>query len=449
MAITKEKLNTEKAATGEAELLKSHGAMGKWLGEIEQRLGDAEPVIKLIQDRAAEVFAKTGIPGRKDEEYKYTNIRKYLTEDFTARSGQIKISEEILKQHFQKDCINLVFINDFYAPQYSELQKLPQEIAAGDLYINKKGLQNAVVQNFNKLSGESKNPMALLNTALAGNGFYLFVRENYICKTPIHIVKVIAGENKSLINPRNLVSLQKNARLTLIESSYQVGSGKIFTNSLTELFAEENAVIENYILQDENAGSFHNDARFFSIGKGAKSSCVTITLNGSMIRNDASVLLHGEHAEAHLTGLFIVKDDDHTDNHTLMEHLSPNCSSKELYKGIIGDRATGVFNGKIYVHPQAQKTDAYQSNKNILMSDKASVNTKPQLEIYADDVRCSHGTTTGRLNEEALFYLESRGLNKHLAKKMLLQAFASEVCNAIGHEPFRTFIEQRIVEKLK
>ncbi|NNM95633.1 MAG: Fe-S cluster assembly protein SufD [Bacteroidia bacterium] len=449
MALTSEKSGKKRTVAGEDELFKNSGVAGKWLGEIEQRLGDTNPLIKHIQNNAAKEFARTGLPGRRDEDYKYTNIRQYLQEDFVARNGQENISVELIKPLLLNNSVNLVFINDKYVPGLSVTENLPEGIAAGDFYFNKDRVHDKAAQHFNKAAGESKNPMALLNTALAGNGFYIFVPKNFILDVPVHIIHIITGEVKSLYNPRNLVYLEENSQLTLIESYHTVGDCKqVFTNSLTELFVEDNAVLENYILQDEGAGSYHSDSRFLSIGRGGKSNCVTVSLNGIILRNDSNVLIHGEHAEAHLNGLFLLKGNDHTDNHTLVEHLAPNCSSKELYKGIIGDSATGVFNGKIYVHPEAQKTDAYQSNKNVLTGDKATIDTKPQLEIYADDVRCSHGTSTGKLNEEALFYLQSRGLNKQLAKKVLLQAFAKEVSNTIKNEAFRTFIEKKIQEKL-
>ncbi len=244
--------------------------------------------------------------------------------------------------------------------------------------------------------------------------------------------------------------LHKNAQLTLIESYCSIQqTGKVFTNSATEFYIEDNASLENYILQEENVLSNRNDVRHFTVNTGSKMNSVAISLDGGLVRNDPTVFINGENAEVHLNGLFLVKENHHTDNHTMVEHRAPNCFSNELYKGVIADNATGVFNGKILVYRDAQKTNAYQSNKNILMGDKSTINTKPQLEIYADDVRCTHGTTTGKLNEEALFYMRSRGLNEKLAKNILLQAFAKEVSNTIKCDSFRTLIEKRIEENIQ
>jgi Fe-S cluster assembly protein SufD len=197
-------------------------------------------------------------------------------------------------------------------------------------------------------------------------------------------------------------------------------------------------------LQEEDTIACQHNLRQVSVGQEAKYNCATVTLDGSMVRNDLNIAINGENAEVHMHGLFVVKDGNHVDNHTLVEHNVPNCFSNELYKGVIQNGGTGVFNGKIYVKQDAQKTNAYQSNKNILLGDNATMNTKPQLEIYADDVKCSHGTTTGRLDENALFYLQARGLNEELARKMLLGAFARQVSDAIEDQPFREYIEQRI-----
>jgi Fe-S cluster assembly protein SufD len=231
----------------------------------------------------------------------------------------------------------------------------------------------------------------------------------------------------------------------LIESFHSFNqTEKIFTNSLTEIFVDDGAKLENYILQEEGILSYRNDMRLITSGKGTYINNVNISLDGGLARNDTHVSIEGEGSESHLNGLFIAKANRHIDNHTLVEHRVPNCMSNELYKGIISDDGTGVFNGKILVYKDAQKTNAYQSNKNILLGDKATVYTKPQLEIYADDVKCSHGSSTGRMDEEALFYLRSRGLDENTAKKLMLQAFALEVSNTIKNDTFREYVQGKI-----
>jgi Fe-S cluster assembly protein SufD len=341
-------------------------------------------------------------------------------------------------------------VNGVFVPELSDTNKLPEEISIKSLHTAITEGNNIALQYFNSTLEHSKNPFALLNTAICKDGIFIHIPEKITCLTPIHLIHINCGRDKQFTNTRNLICISKNAEVTIIESYHSMNSTtKIFSNNVTEFIVEDSAKLENYILQDEGMDNYRNDVRQFSVGTNGFMNTVCVSINGGLVRNDANVLINGEHSETHLNGLFLVKENHHTDNHTMVEHRVPNCFSNELYKGIVADGSTGVFNGKILVYHDAQKTNAYQSNKNILLGDKATINTKPQLEIYADDVRCTHGTSTGKLNEEALFYLESRGLHKNLARKVLLQAFAKEVSNTIKDDAFRTFIEQKIEENIQ
>jgi len=450
MELVTAKTNSKRGAPGEAEVSKNKTLLNKWLSEVDLRLGDANSVAKKKQQIAEENFAAIGLPDRKTEDFKYTHIRSYLKEEYIAKNGFASLKQNEIEHLLTDDFVSVVMVNGKYIPEYSRLKKLPQGVTIKSLFKALEEGNEVAIKQFNAGLEKTTNPLAMLNTALAGDGIFISIPENFSCPVPLHITNICTGEANSLYNPRNLVYLHKNAEFTLIESYHSVKqTGKIFTNSATEFYIENNSSLENYILQDEDILSQRNDVRQFVVTTGSRMNSVVISMNGGMVRNDATVFIEGENAEVHLNGLFVVKENHHIDNHTMMEHRAPNCFSNELYKGVIADDGTGVFNGKILVYRDAQKTNAYQSNKNILLGDKATINTKPQLEIYADDVRCTHGTSTGKMDEEALFYLRSRGLNEKLAKNILLQAFAKEVSNTIKNEAFRTYVEQKIEENIQ
>lgn len=450
MELVTAKTNSKRGALGEAEIIKNKNLLNKWIDDAGSRLGNANSVARSKQQKAEENFAAVGLPDRKTEDFKYTLIRSYLQEDYTAKNSSEGITQADIEHLLTDDFVSVVLVNGKYVPEYSRLKKLPEGVTIKSLFKALEEGNNLAIKQFNEGLENTTNPLAMLNTSLAGDGIFISIPENFSCPIPVHIANICTGEAKSFYNPRHLVYLHKNAECTLIESYHSLNqTGKTFTNSATEFYIEDNASLENYILQEEDVLSQRNDVRQYVVNTNSRLNSVAISLDGGLIRNDPTVFINGENAEVHLNGLFIVKENHHTDNHTMVEHRAPNCLSNELYKGVIADNGTGVFNGKILVYRDAQKTNAYQSNKNILMGDKATINTKPQLEIYADDVRCTHGTSTGMLNEEALFYMRSRGLNEKLAKNILLQAFAKEVSNTIKNEIFRTLIEQKIEENIQ
>jgi Fe-S cluster assembly protein SufD len=419
----------------------------KWATEFDlvSKTRPANPMLNEIQEKAITAFSALGLPDRKVEDYKYTNIRLFLNEEFTATAEPIKLKQSDIKHLLIKGHATFVMINGVCSEELSQVDNFPKEVTAKHIFAALKDGDAIATNHFNKQVEELITPLGMLNTGLASGGLFLSVPAKYTCKVPIHILNISTSDKKILANPRHLVYLGERSELTLVESYYSLNNkGKTFTNSVAEIVLEKEAALNMYMVQDEDANASQHNIHEVSVATGGKLKSTVITINGDMVRNDLNVLLHGEHTEIHLNGLFALQGNNHTDNHTLVEHFAPNCFSNELYKGIIADTATGVFNGKIYVHQEAQKTNAYQSNKNVLLGDKSSVNTKPQLEIYADDVKCTHGTTTGKLNEEALFYLESRGLNKDLARKVLLQAFANEIVDTIKDVALKAYLEQRV-----
>ena len=281
-------------------------------------------------------------------------------------------------------------------------------------------------------------------------GAYIRVAANTTVNEPVHIINLISSSENFLANTRNLIIVEKGAKLDVIETFVSLDSNaneKLFTNHLSEIVVEENAQVNYCRIQTEESNASQVNTTQVQQSKGSLFNTYTYSLSGEFLRNNLNIVLADENCETHLFGLYLPRKKEHFDNHTLVDHRMPNCFSNELYKGIMSDDATGVFNGKIFVRQDAQKTNAYQSNKNMLLGDNASVNTKPQLEIYADDVKCSHGTSTGRMDEEAMFYLRSRGIGEDKAKNLLMKAFAEEVVNAIQFAPLKEYIESLIANR--
>lgn len=278
----------------------------------------------------------------------------------------------------------------------------------------------------------------------ANEGFHLKITKNETLQFPIQIIYVNNSTSECIVNPRNIIELEENSEATIIEHYINIGNSKCFTNFVSEKYLANNSKLDCYTIQDENTNGYGVYTNQIEVSKNANYTNTTITLSGQLVRNNHNVVLANSNCEANLNGLFKINGNQIVDNHTLVDHQFPYCQSNELYKGIIDGKSTGVFNGKIFVRKDAQKTNAYQSSKNILLSDDATINTKPQLEIYADDVKCSHGTSTGKIEDDAMFYLHARGIGKESAKKLLLNAFAGEVIEKIQVESLKELIQTKL-----
>jgi Fe-S cluster assembly protein SufD len=382
---------------------------------------DAEIVsaIRYLEDK--------GIPNNKHEDYKYCNIEAVLRKEFkTVEQSFNELTNVDIAPLKIDEAINLVVVNGVYSEELSEKMIV-------------KGL---TVNSLNELSSSEKallcsqaksdtDALIALNTAFSANGLFLQIDKNNIIPMPLHVIYVNSGNANFVTNTRSFINVQANAQATLIESFYNIGTAKVFSNFVSEKFVGENAKLTCHTFQNEGALSYSVNTNQVKINKYSNYSNTTMTLSGELVRNNHNVVLADSNCEAHLNGLFISSGTQQIDNHTLIDHQMPHCESNELYKGIAKDKSSGTFNGKIFVRKDAQKTNAYQSSKNILMSDDATINTKPQLEIYADDVKCSLGTSTGKIDTEALFYLKARGIGEESARKLLLQAFAQELIDKI------------------
>lgn len=399
-----------------------------------------------LREEAMESFSAQGIPGRKHEEYKYVNMELMLKGDFALHAHKTVAAGEIAKAQILKNVVLIVLENGTFSEKASTISNLPEGLEIINIAETR---SNAAFQlHYAKYAEVNADPFVAMNTALASGGVFIHVAKNAVIETPVHILNVSSVDENTIINSRNLIVLEENAQAKIIESFVTIDSkAKSFNNSLTEIVIGARANLQHYKIQDEaEPGYLVNTTQAYQ----QKQSIFTtnnFTLSGSLVRNNLTIVLDDEFIETHLNGLYLTKGNQTVDNHTLVDHRKPNCNSNELYKGIIEEKSAATFNGKIFVRKDAQKTNAFQSNKNILLSDDGTINTKPQLEIYADDVKCSHGTSTGKLDEDKIFYLRARGLSEASAKKLLMHAFASEVVENIKIEELREFVEEKIAAR--
>ena len=399
---------------------------------------------------AMQSFESIGLPGPRTEAWRYTNLAKVSAMPFVPAPSteQLQALELEKLEAVRLDGIRLVFENGRYRESLSSLQSLPAGAIVGSLarHHDHPKVKEYLQQNL-PLENEA---FVALNTAFMPDGAFVFIPRGVQIEQPIHLVFVNdARQEASVAFPRNLIIAEESSSVVVVESWHSLpGSQAGFTNAVTEAFTGRNAKLELVKLQLEDRSALHIGHTQATVQRDATFNINTITLGGALVRNNLGIQLSEEHATAHLFGLYLLAGNQHVDNHTLVDHAVPHGLSNELYKGVLDQQSEGVFSGKILVRKDAQKTNAYQSNKNILLSDDALMNAKPQLEIFADDVKCSHGATTGQLDAEALFYLRSRGIGEAGARAFLNIAFAADVINNIPLESLREQLMQRIEKKL-
>jgi len=430
----------------------------EYFGEKFNQLQTIDPdhFLSDVRNEGFHNFNNKGLPTYKNEEWKYTRIadlftKEYrLTEDETETNISRSMIDEIRMPGYE-NANELVFVNGKYTPELSSIRSSKEELVILPLEEAANGIYKELVnEHLGKSALFINDGIHALNTSFIYGGVFIYAVKGQIIENPVYLYHISdATQNHILSQPRSLVFADKSSKLQLVETYKTIGSMDSFTNEVLEVVVNANAILEYYKIQnDAPNGSHVGTTHIRQIGK-SFAHTVVVTLDGGMIRNNTNIIMEAAGNEAHMFGLYLLKSKSHVDNHTLVDNRMPNCFSNELYKGVIDERATGVFSGKIFVRPDAQKTNAYQTNNNILLSDNASVNTKPQLEIFADDVKCSHGCTVGRLDEEALFYLRARGISKEHAQAMLLKAFAESIIEQIKIEPLKEYAEEMIEERLK
>lgn len=417
----------------------------------------ANPVdshIKSMRDEAFTEFAQTGIPTVKHEEWKYTRINDFFNKDyhFTADLKEQSFTAadlEALQLPGHEDANLIVFVNGHFHRELShsrsqELEIIPlQDAAIHQQY------SSIVKEHLGHSADYHKDGINALNTAFIQEGVFVHIFKSREASHPIYLYNITDARNGNIFaQPRCLIHVAQNAKVQIVETFATIGADESFTNQVIEAVVEKDATFDLYKIQNDAPNSkVVSTTHVHQTGKSI-ANVVTVSLNGGLIRNNLNMVMSAEYCEANLFGLYLGDQQTHIDNHTVVDNRQPNCLSNELYKGVLNESATGVFNGKIFVRQIAQKTNAYQSNRNILLSENASVNTKPQLEIFADDVKCSHGCTVGRLDEDALFYMRSRGIEEKTATSLLLHGFALDVLEKIDNKNARDFIEQLVVKKL-
>jgi len=398
-----------------------------------------------IRQDAARRFAELGFPSTRDEEWRFTNVSPISRTQFSAAPPDLSAwGEGQLERRLApyEGGPRLVFINSRYSPELSSL-KLPRGIRATPL----REANGAVAEHLASYADYQDHAFVAYNTANFEDGACIEIPKGTVVEEPIHLVFLATGGDVPVIShPRNLVVIGPGSQATVVES--YIGHGaKYFTNAVTEIVAGDHSVVDHYKLQEEDERSFHVATLQVQLGRDANFSTHSISLGGGLVRNDINAVL-AEGTEATVNGLYLPSGNQHVDNHTMIDHARPHGTSHELYKGILSGASAAVFNGKIIVRPGAQKTDAKQTNKNLVLSEDATINTKPELQIHADDVRCTHGATIGQLDQEAVFYLQSRGIGKEQARDLLTYAFARDVIDRIKVEPLRARLEKLVLERL-
>lgn len=412
---------------------------------------DIDHPVHDIRTEAIKVFETKGFPTKKEEDWKYTSLNSLVKSDFSIFPKQENTLEyKDVKRYFihDIDTYKIVFVDGIYSSYLSETTHDGVDICLLSAALTKPMYKQVIDVYFNTIASKAES-LTNLNTAFSKEGAYIYIPKSKVPRKPIEIMHFSTGNEAALlVQPRNLIIAEENAELQVIERHQSLTSNDVFTNSVTEIFAAKNANVDYYKIQNDNSTASLIDNTYINQKENSTVNVHTFSFGGKLVRNNLNFYQNGEHVNSTMKGVSILGEKQHVDHHTLVHHIEPNCESHQDYKGIYGDNATGVFNGKIIVDKLAQKTNAFQQNNNILISDKATINTKPQLEIFADDVKCSHGCTIGQLDEEALFYLQTRGIPKKEAQALLMYAFANNVLESVRIPELKLRVNKLIANKL-
>ncbi len=419
----------------------------------EQINGNELDGIKRLRDKAANYFADHGFPTERMEQWKSTDIIKALQHDYKVivEPDFDGVDTDKLLQCEIPDFDTHLFteLNGWYVAREKSLTKFENGVVIGSLAAAKKEFPDFFARHYGKIADYRLNGLVALNTALAQDGMFIYVPDGVEMDKTIQIVNVTQKNDYVLVHNRNLVVMGKYSKLRLVHCDDSTNHETSFTNSVTEVYLDEGADLDHYKLQNLNDNSTLVNTSFFEQEAHSNLSTNAITLNGGMIRNEAHVKLMGSQSNADVLGLYLVDKAQHVDNQVKIDHAVSDCTSNQHFKGIVDDNAHSVFNGHILVRKDAQRTQAYQNSKNIAITDKAMIDAKPFLEIYADDVTCSHGATVGQLDDEAMFYLKTRGLNEDDARLLLMYAFAADIVNHIRIEPLKDRIDDLVKKRLR
>jgi len=405
--------------------------------------------VRALRTKAFACFDRLGFPTTRLEDWRFTNVAPIADTPFRVPTDAGSVDPAVLERVPRLGGAELVFVNGVYAPALSRAANIPTQVRLRSLASVLDDDLDVVAPYLARLAPFEQHAFTALNTAFLRDGAVVEVEAGTVVDIPLHLLFLSSSEMAPVLSqPRILVVAGENSQVRVVESHAGVAETRYLSNSVTEVHAADSAVVDHYTLVDDAESAFHIGGLYATLGRAANFSSHTITLNGAIVRNEASVVLGGEGGECTLNGLYLGNGRQLVDNQTTIDHATPHCDSHELYKGILDGRSRAVFNGKIIVRPDAQKTDAKQSNKALLLSEDAQVTTKPQLEIFADDVKCTHGATVGQLDEESLFYLQSRALSKKQARQLLIHAFASDLLGHIKLKEIRRQLDTLLLERL-
>jgi Fe-S cluster assembly protein SufD len=437
-----------------SQVIKEESIYSAAFRELQRRVGENEPSwLRRLRENAFARFEELGFPTTRHEEWKYTNVAPLAKANFEYQNSSIKLDRAQTQRFFYEEAQSsrLVFVNGQLSRELSSVEALPEGVAALDFRDALRDAKYVEILREQLARGAdyNENAFTALNTALLEGGAFIHLPKGVSVDAPIHL-QFLTGENEipTASFPRVLVMAEEGSSATVIESYEGVGEDSYFTNAVVEIKLADAARLNYYKVQRESTKAFHIATSQIELGRDSSFNSTTITLGAQLSRHNIGVAFEREGAECWVDGLYIVGDGQHTDTHSLIDHRQPHCTSHQLYKGILDGKSRAVFNGKVFVRRDAQQTDAMQTNRNLLLSNDARVDTKPQLEIFADDVKCAHGATVGQLEEEELFYLESRGLHTDLARNLLTYGFAEEVIDKIKIESIRGQLDEAVLNRL-
>jgi Fe-S cluster assembly protein SufD len=438
--MTQKANNGTELLVGKFSQLESAAQQPKWLAPL-RKAGIAS-------------FADQGFPTLHDEDWRFTNVAPIaklnfqLAKEVSVNGVETKLIDESAFAKLPGH--RLVFVNGFFCAKLSSIKPVAGGVRIENLSAALAKDSALIEKHLGKYAHTANNTFAALNQAFFTDGAFIFVPAGAEVTELVQLIYISsAKENGEVILPRNLVIAEANSKLTVVESYISTGNVAYFTNAVTEILAGDNAKVEHVKLQDEAASAFHIATIAGEFSRASNVTVHSFALGAKLSRTNIRTKLAGEGLECILNGLYLTRGEQLADHHMIVEHAQPHCASHEYFNGILDDKSKGVFHGRIYVHPIAQKTDAKQTNKNLLLSDDATADTKPQLEIYADDVKCTHGATIGQLNDESIFYLRSRGIGADTARQMLIHAFAGEIIERIKCEPAREVIDKLVWDRLE
>ncbi len=411
---------------------------------------DIDSPIHDIRTEAIKAFETEGFPTKRQEAWKYTSLNSVLKHDYSVFPKHEEALEfKDVKKYFihDIDSYKIIFIDGKYSSHLSQTTHDGIDVCLMSAALTKPKYRIIVENYFNKIA--TKDGISSLNTAFSAEGAYIHIPKNKLVEKPIQIIHFSTGNEAALmLQPRNLIVVDENSHVQIIERHQSLTDNPVLTNSVTEIFANKRAIVDYYKIQNDRETASLIDNTFINQKRESIAKVHTFSFGGKLTRNNLNFYQNGERIDSTMKGITIIGNKQHVDHNTLVHHIEPNCESHQDYKGIFDDKATGVFNGKVIVEKEAQKTNAFQANNNILVSDKASINTKPQLEIFADDVKCSHGCTIGQLDESAMFYLRSRGIPEKEARALLMFAFSNNVLDSVKIPEIKNRITAIIARKL-